>query len=189
VIVVRPADDTGPRPLPASPDLDSIRVAFLAHVLQTVRTPALWGSSSWSASLIGARMRAAVEGIDQGRSLRKAMSSTETVALVPATAFGRMLSRKEAAKLIRQLERGIPKRSAAASVRRAVKRMWAEGKAPGPLTNDAPEHLQKVSRQDGWGAALPSAESTGAALLGSFHVSYSARNAAALPSSSDSART
>ena len=47
--------------------------------------------------------------------------------LVPANAMGRMLSQDEAAKLIRRLERGIPKRPAAASVkRRAVKRRRAQ---------------------------------------------------------------
>ena len=46
-------------------------------------------------------------------------------ALVPETAIGRMLSTEEAAKLIRRPERGIPKRPAAASVRRMVKRKRA----------------------------------------------------------------
>jgi Transcriptional regulatory protein, C terminal len=45
-----------------------------------------------------------------------------TAALVPDTAIGRMLSQHEAANLIRRLERGIPKRPAAASVRRMAKR-------------------------------------------------------------------
>jgi len=45
--------------------------------------------------------------------------------MVPATAIGSMLDQNEAAKLIRQIERGIPKRPAAASVRRAAKRTRA----------------------------------------------------------------
>jgi hypothetical protein len=43
----------------------------------------------------------------------------------PPAAVGRMLDRDEAAKLIRRIERGIPKRPAAASVRRAVGRKRA----------------------------------------------------------------
>jgi hypothetical protein len=49
----------------------------------------------------------------------------DTAALVPDTAIGRMLSQEEGAALIRQFERGIPKRAAAPSVRRAVKRKRA----------------------------------------------------------------
>jgi hypothetical protein len=44
---------------------------------------------------------------------------------VPARAIGRLLDQDEAAKLIRRLERGIPKRAAAASVKRVVKRKRA----------------------------------------------------------------
>jgi hypothetical protein len=40
-------------------------------------------------------------------------------------AIGRLLSQDEAAKLIRRIERGIPKRPATASARRAVKRKRA----------------------------------------------------------------
>jgi hypothetical protein len=43
-----------------------------------------------------------------------------TAALVPDTAIGRLLDQDKAAKLIRRLERGIPKRPAVASVRRAA---------------------------------------------------------------------
>jgi hypothetical protein len=42
--------------------------------------------------------------------------------LVPANSIGRLLSQDEAAKLIRRIERGIPKRPAAPSVRRQVRR-------------------------------------------------------------------
>jgi hypothetical protein len=46
----------------------------------------------------------------------------ETAGLVPATAIGRMLDQDEAATLIRRFERGIPKRAAAASLKRPAKR-------------------------------------------------------------------
>jgi hypothetical protein len=79
-----------------------------------------------SSHLLQARMRAAVEGIDQGADFAEGPElDLETAALVPATAMGRMLGQEEAAKLIRRFERGIPKRAAAASVKRAVKRKRA----------------------------------------------------------------
>jgi hypothetical protein len=44
---------------------------------------------------------------------------------VPATAIGRMLGPDEAGKLIRRLERGIPKRPPAPSVKRRAARKRA----------------------------------------------------------------
>jgi hypothetical protein len=79
-----------------------------------------------SSHLIQARMRAVVEGIDQGADFAEGHElDPETAAMVPATAIGRMLDQDEAATLIRRFECGIPKRAAAASVRRAVKRKRA----------------------------------------------------------------
>jgi hypothetical protein len=81
-------------------------------------------SSSWDSShLLQARTRADVECIDQGADFAEGHElDPETAALLPATAMDRTLGQEEAAKLIRRFERGIPKRAAAASVKRAVKR-------------------------------------------------------------------
>jgi hypothetical protein len=78
-----------------------------------------------SSSLSSARMLASVERIDQGAAFGKGYRLDKGAAdFVPVTAIGRMLSPDEAGE-IRRIERGIPKRAAAASVRRAVTRKRA----------------------------------------------------------------
>jgi hypothetical protein len=65
------------------------------------------------------RARAAVEHIGRGADLMEGHQLEKgTKNLVPATAIGRVLTPEEAAKLVRRLERGIPKRPAGASVNR-----------------------------------------------------------------------
>jgi hypothetical protein len=72
--------------------------------------------------VIQARLRAAVKGIDQGAGFCEGHELDETAAaLMPEPSIGRLLSEDEAAKLIRWIERSIPKRPAAASVERATR--------------------------------------------------------------------
>jgi hypothetical protein len=69
-----------------------------------------------SEHVIGARMRAGLSGADQSAQFCEEHElDPESVALIPATAVGRMLDRDEAAKLIRRIERGIPRRPAGAT--------------------------------------------------------------------------
>jgi hypothetical protein len=71
-------------------------------------------------------MRAAVEYIDQGADFAEGHElEPETAALVPDSAIGRMLSQEEGGALVRGLEARIPKRAAAGSVPRALKRRRA----------------------------------------------------------------
>jgi hypothetical protein len=72
--------------------------------------------------------------VDQGADLCEGHQLGDAAELVPANAMDRMLSQDEAAKLIRRLERGIPKRPAAASVRRAVKRKLYGSPTDPPLS-------------------------------------------------------
>ena len=72
---------------------------------------------SWS--LLQARFRACIEGLDCGTQYCEGHElEGDSAALVPPSVIGRMLSHEEAGKLIRKIERWIPKRSAADSVAR-----------------------------------------------------------------------
>jgi hypothetical protein len=69
------------------------------------------------------RIRAAVHEIDQGAEFCEGHELDDgSAAAVPGTMVRRMLNQEEAAKLIRRIDRAIPRRPAAASVRAQVKR-------------------------------------------------------------------
>jgi hypothetical protein len=73
-----------------------------------------------SSNLMHARMRSAIEVIDQGAVFARGHElDRDTAELVPATAIGRLLGMEEAARLLRRIEsRMIPKRPAAPSEKR-----------------------------------------------------------------------
>ena len=59
-----------------------------------------------------------MKGLDQGAQFHEGQKFDEaSAALIPDSEIGRILSLDEATKLIRKLEREIPKRAAAASCR------------------------------------------------------------------------
>jgi hypothetical protein len=63
-----------------------------------------------SYSLLLARFRAAVTEVDRGARFSEGRKlDTTAAAMVPCPAIGRMLKPHEARKLIRKMERGIPK--------------------------------------------------------------------------------
>jgi hypothetical protein len=72
-----------------------------------------------SYTLLLARFRASVAEIDQGAQFCEGHElDPATAKLVPETAICRMLSPDEAAKLLGKIERGMPKRPPAPSVKR-----------------------------------------------------------------------
>ena len=74
-----------------------------------------------SPSLLLAGLQVMSEGLDQGMSFREGHElDGDAASLIAPDLMGRMLSREETAQLIRRLEHVIPKRPAAASVRRSI---------------------------------------------------------------------
>ena len=74
-----------------------------------------------SPSLLLAGLQVMSEGLDQGEIFREGHElDGDAAALIAPDLMGRMLSRDETASLIRRMEQVIPKRPAAASVRRAT---------------------------------------------------------------------
>ena len=59
-------------------------------------------------SLMGARMRAAVDGIGRGAMFEQGhMLNPEFAGRVPPTCVGKMLSRREAVVMLERIERGV----------------------------------------------------------------------------------
>jgi hypothetical protein len=78
-----------------------------------------------ASSIISACRHAGRTGLNRGADLVEVHElDPATAKLVPATAIGRMLKLDEAAKLLRKIERGIPRRPPAPSVkgRRAARK-------------------------------------------------------------------
>jgi hypothetical protein len=72
-----------------------------------------------SPSLSLARLQVTAQNLDQGATFCDGHElEGDSATLVPPGAIGRMLSLEEAGNIIRRLERWIPKRAAAASVKR-----------------------------------------------------------------------
>ncbi len=72
-----------------------------------------------SSSLAQARLIARLEGANHGAQSCEAHElDGDSAALVPVDLIGRLLSLEEASKVMRRLERAVPKRAAAASVKR-----------------------------------------------------------------------
>jgi hypothetical protein len=81
-----------------------------------------------SPSLPLARLQVTAERLDRGATFSDGHElEGDSATLVPPSAVGRMLSLEEAGNIVRRLERWIPKRAAAASVKRAYVRRHAEG--------------------------------------------------------------
>lgn len=72
-----------------------------------------------AASLISARLKASLQ-FDIDAHFERGIELPQTQK-VPATAIGRMLTQAQAEALLKTLERQIPKKAAAASVKRATK--------------------------------------------------------------------
>ena len=74
-----------------------------------------------SPSLLVAGLQVMSEGLDRGMTFREGHElDGDAAPLIAPDLMGRMLSREETAQLIRRLEQVIPKKPAAASVRRSI---------------------------------------------------------------------
>jgi hypothetical protein len=115
-----------------------------------------------SSSLSGARLQAAVQGLDEGADFGEGHElDPEAAALVPATAIARMLRQDEAAELIRRLECGVPKRPGGASERRPATRK-RPSVARGPRESSGQSGRHRPELPSSW----PDVESSSALILG-----------------------